>query len=177
MKRFFQRFFGRQNPELVPCYDFATKTLTRIPKAELSPGMMLVRIQGQAELVYADSSQLKMGNYQHDSLPDDLVAEITTLATDLADVYPQTPVEWEDGFRRDQNPAREVAGWLHLSAILKVMTGRFSFNPEERKECFRVLVACFTGTRDTVRDRSDPKLLSPAQVDQVIAYFYDGGYD
>jgi hypothetical protein len=176
MKRFFARLFGRQNPELVPYYDFATRKTVFIPKAELSPGVVLVQIQGHPGPVYADAAQLKQGQYQHPHFEGDERAAIQSLVVDLADVRPLSFEEWEDGFRRDQNPAREIAGWIHLAAILNVMSNRFDFPPAEKKECYRVLVACFTGARDTVRDRSDPKLLSDTQIDQTVKYFYEGGY-
>jgi len=174
---FLRRWFRKPRPDLVPYYDFATKTTARIPRAELRPGVVLIQIEGQDEAVYADSAELKMGVHQHAALGEELREAIRTLTADLADVYPQSFEQWEDGFRRDRTPEREIAGWLHLSAILQVLAKRYGFEPAEKKECFRVLVACFTGARDTVRDRSDPKLLSNVQVDQAIKYFYEGGYE
>lgn len=177
MKNFFARIFGRRNPELVPYYDFATRKTVLIPKAELSPGVVLVQIQGDPGPVYVDAAQLKQGQYQHSHFEGEVRAAIQSLTSDLADVRQISFEEWEDGFRRDQNPSREIAGWLHLAAVLKAMSNKHGFGPAEKKECFRVLVACFTGARDTVRDRSDPKLLSDLQVDQAAKYFYEGGYN
>ena len=98
------------------------------------------------------------------------------LATDLAEVRPLSFDEWEDGFRRDRNPDREIAGWLHLAAILKTMTDKFSLDFPKRKECYRVLVACYTGERATMRERSDTHLLSEEQIDLAIKYFFEVGY-
>jgi len=176
MRRFLARLFGRQNPELVPYHDFATDKTILIPKAELCPGVVLVQIQGRAGPVYAKADQLKQGHYQHSQFEGPERAAIQSLVTDLADVYALSYEEWEDGFRRDENPARQIAGWVHLAAILKVMSEKFIFSPSEKKECFKVLVACFTGARETVRERSDPKLLSDDQITQAAQYFYEGGY-
>lgn len=173
---FLRRLFLREKPELVRYYDAATKTVVRIPKAELRTGVVLVKAADDPEPMYADTSDLKLGSVQHSALPEELRADIEHLATELADVYPQSAADWEDGFRRDRDPARELAGWLHLSAILKVMTARHGYDLLHRKECFRVLVACFTGDRATVRERSDPKLLPAAEVEQAIKYFFEGGY-
>src|SRR5258706_15891283 len=136
MINFLSRFFRKAKPELVPYYDFATKTITRIPKTELSPGVVLVRIEGQADAVYAESAEFKFGQKQHAPLSTELRALIVTLAADLADVYPQSLEQWEDGFRRDRDAEREIAGWIQLSAILKIMAERFASGPSERKECF-----------------------------------------
>ena len=98
-------------------------------------------------------------------------AAIDSLVTDFADVYPLTYEEWEDGFRRDRTypPGKLLAGFTP-AAILKVMRERFRFSPAEKKECFRVLAACLTGARDTVRDRCDVKLLSHEQVSMAVKY-------
>src|SRR6185503_10838678 len=137
MKRFFARLFGRRDPELVAYHDFATRKTVLIPKAELSPGVVLVQIQGDPGPVYVDAAQLKQGNYQYSPFEGEERAAIQSLVTDLADVRPLSFEEWEDGFRRDQNPAREIAGWLHLAAILKVMSNKYGFCPAEKKECYR----------------------------------------
>jgi hypothetical protein len=126
--------------------------------------------------MYMDASDLKLRSVRLSVLGDELRAEIAQLAADLADVYPQTVEQWEDGFRCDRDPAREVAGWLHITAILKVMASRQGYDLPRRKECFRILVACLTGDRTTVSERSDPKLLPSSEVEQTIKYFYEGGY-
>jgi hypothetical protein len=174
---FLRRLFRKNRPELVRYYDAATKTVVRIPKAELRPGVVLVQVRGEAEPMYADASDLKLGStIHHSSLSEELRDAIARLAADLADVYPQSASEWEDGFRRDRDPEREVAGWLHLAAILSVMSNRYGYDEAQKRECFRILVACFTGDRETVRERSDPELLASSEVEQAIKYFYEGGY-
>lgn len=122
------------------------------------------------------ASDLKPGPHQHLPFEGDLRAAIESLSADLADVYPQSFEEWEDGFRRDDNPEQEIAGWLHLAGVLNAMNTNHSFAQPEKQECFRILIACFTGSRETVRERSSPKLLSKEQFDQAVAYFYEGGY-
>jgi hypothetical protein len=176
MRRFLARLFGKQRPELVPYHDFATGKTVMIPKAELSPGVVLIQIQGQKHPVYAKAAQLKQGPFQQPPFEGAERAAILSLVTSLADVYARTYEQWEDGFRRDLTPAREIAGWIHLAAILKVVSDQYSFSPDEKKECFRILVACFTGARETVRDRSDSKLLSQEQFNLTVKYFYEGGY-
>jgi hypothetical protein len=176
MRRFLSWLFRRPNPELVPYRNFATGKTVLIPKSELCPGVVLIQIKGEERPVYVDAAQLKQGHFQHPPFEGEVRAAIQSLVNELADVFARSYEEWEDGFRRDQTPEREIAGWVHLAAILRVMTERFAFSPAEKKECFRVLVACFTGARETVLDRSDPKLLSDAQINQAVQYFYEGGY-
>lgn len=176
MKAFFSRWFGRSKADLVPYHDFCTGNVSMIPKAELGPGAVLVQIQGQPHPVYADSAQLQQSGHQHPPFEGELKEAIQSLAIDLAEVRPLSYEEWEDGFRRDQNPDREIAGWLHLAAILKTMADRFALDLPKRQECYRVLVACYTGERTSVRERSDPRLLSEEQIDLAVKYFFEGGY-
>lgn len=176
MKKWLGRIFGRSDSELVPYYDFENQRRIRIPRSELSPGSVLIQIRGESEPVYADSAALKLGDYQHETLPPELMNAITGIAGELSDVRPMTEEEWVDGFRRDANPEREVAGWQHLSRILRIVSDRHGYGIEQRREGFRILVACFTGPRDTVRNRSDPNLLPDDQIDCLIRYFFEGGY-
>ncbi|MES2597105.1 MAG: hypothetical protein V4662_17295 [Verrucomicrobiota bacterium] len=173
---FLRKFFQRRKPELVRYYDASTKLAVLIPKAELRPGVILVRLQGESEPMYMDASELKQGPIQHSDLGDEFRMLVRQLAQDLAEVFPQSDEKWQEGFQRDRNPEEELAGWFHVAAILKLMTARHEYDLARKKECFRVLVACYTGSRNSVRDRSDPKLLSSSEVDETTRYFYEGGY-
>lgn len=173
---FLRRLFPGDKPDRVRYYDAATKSVVRIPKAELRPGVVLVKTDNDPEPMYMEAADLKLGAVQHPALDAELRSEIAGLAAELDDVYSQSAADWEDGFRRDHDPEREIAGWLHLAAILKAMTSRHGYDQAQRKECFRILLACSTGSRATVKERSDPKLLPATQVDQTIEYFYEGGY-
>jgi hypothetical protein len=161
----------------VPYYDIETETLCWIPKSELSRGVILVKMPSLDHPVYVEADKLKAGPVKHSELDPELRPWVEGIMHELADVRPLSYEEWEDGFRRDSNPAREIAGWHHLTAILKLLTERHSLTSNQRKECFRVLVACFTGGRDTVWERSGPVDLPPAVADEAIRYFFEGGYD
>ena len=176
MKNLFARFWRRPKPELVPYYDIESKVVSRIPKTELAPGSALIRIEGMGESVYVDTAKLRFSDYKHSHFEGAERTAIEGLVHDLADVIPMSYEQWEDGFRRDRTPGREIAGWVHLAAILNIMSSRFSFSPEKRKECYRVLVACFTGDRSTVLPRSEPKTLTHVEIQTAIGYFYEGGY-
>ncbi len=176
MREFLRRLFRKRNPDLVPYHDIAANQTVWIPKSELCPGVVMVQIEGHKEPVYLDSDQLKRGEYQHPPFDDGIREMLASLVANLSDVYPLSLNEWEDGFRRDRNSEREIAGWIHLAGILTVMTKSFNFDPAKRMECFKVLVACLTGARETVVDRTEQRLLSSEELSQAIHYFYEGGY-
>ena len=69
--------------------------------------------------VWIKAAQTKNGEYRHapfdDSLRDFVKNEIQQ---PLAEVHPKTIAEWEDGFRRDAEPEREIAIWCRLAERL-----------------------------------------------------------
>lgn len=178
IKKFLRFLVPKQKPqaEMVPFHDFETGTRRLIPKAELSPGVILVQIQGESAPVYAEAGQLKQGEYRYPPFVGEERAAIESLVFDLSEVYPLTYERWEDGFRRDQNPAREIASWLHTAAILAAITNEFGLDLLGKKSCFKVLVACATGPRDSVLVRCDIEHLSTQAVEKTIRYFFEGGY-
>jgi len=176
MKKLFQKLFGRKS-ETVPFYDVGAKQVIRIPKSELSPTSIFVDLQGHGR-VYIDASEAKLSDKKiHPPFEGDLASAIQALVVDLADVYPMSYEQWEDGFRTEPRPEREIAGWSHLSAILKVLTSRYSFDLPRRKACMSVLLACFNGPRESVMNRCDALILSDEHIAQAIKFWYEGGYD
>ena len=177
MKKLFARLFGNKAEEQVPFYDAKTKKTVLIPKSELSPTSILVRIDGFDSQVYIDASEAKLSDSRlHPPFEGEEKRAIESLVSELADVYPMTFTQWEDGFRCDARPQKEIVGWVHLASILKIMSHRFSFDQTQRRECFQLLVACFNGERSTARNRCKVQLLSDEQADLAIKFWYDGGY-
>lgn len=158
----------------VPFYDFQTRTTTMVTVEALRPGAVLVQIQGRPEPVYVDAAQLQQGPYRHPRFEGQARAAIQAIAAELADVHPLSFEEWEDGFRRDQDAKSEIATWSRVTTVLRAMTTRLGLDHAARQDCYRVLVACCTGPRETVRARSKPSVLSDDQVSTTIAYYFEG---
>ena len=161
---------------MVPFYDPKSKKVVQIPKAELSPSAIFVSLQGYGK-VYIDAQQAKVQDkFVQPPFEGEARAAIETLVHDLADVYPMSYRQWEDGFRCEPRPDKEIAGWIHLAGILSYMSKERGFDLGRRKECMGVLLACFNGPRDTVLARCRVRLLSSDEVSLVIRYWYEGGY-
>jgi hypothetical protein len=161
--------------DLVPYFDMKTGTTIQIPKAELSPNVVWVQIKGEPGPVYVNVNDITLNSKkQHESLPSEAMNAIRQFKRELADVCPKSFNQWEDGFLKDLNPDREIAGWMRVSIILREMTNRHDYKAAQRKECFRILMACFNGERRTVRERSDTQLLPEDQVEEAIKSFYEG---
>jgi hypothetical protein len=64
------------------------------------------------------------------------------LSAIFGDVYPQTPEEWEDAFRRDTNIDREIAFWRAIAQVYRHFNQDGTLDAEQRQETFHVIVAC-----------------------------------
>jgi hypothetical protein len=176
MKNLLSKWFGAK-PEIVPFYDSGAKRVVSIPKSELSECAIFVDLAGHGR-VYIDASQAKLSDkILHPPFEGDLRLAIELLVQDLADVYPMTYKQWEDGFRTEPRLEKEIAGWIHLSAILKAQSGKHSFDFAQRKACMGLLLACFNGPRETVRNRCDVRLFSNELVEKTIESWYEGSHE
>src|SRR5690349_532138 len=63
-----------------------------------------------------DLANVRPGPIRHADLPPDLLKRVKALEPVFADVYPITHEKWIEGFRRDADPAREIAIWEQIAA-------------------------------------------------------------
>src|SRR5438105_517510 len=109
----FRRTFGgrRPTPETVPFLDMESGRVVRIPAAELRPGTIQVRVQGIDELVWVLPDQVKQGEVKHPPFGEDIRAFIRQIQAAFVEHRQLSLEVWEDGFRRDAHPEREIALW------------------------------------------------------------------
>lgn len=112
-------FGGKQPPpqEMVPFLDVEVGMVVRIPVSELRPGVIQVRVHGSDEIVWASPEQLREGEVKHPEFDEGIRDYIRQIQAAFAEQRPPTFEEWEDGFRRDANPTREIAIWSHAADI------------------------------------------------------------
>ena len=159
---------------MVRVYDIETNTVTTIPAEELAPGMVQVQIQGQEGLFWVDASRLQRSQYRHPPFSEDMRDHLREIQNALNEVYPQTLEFWEDGFRRDTHPQREIANWLHMARTYRDFVQGRSLNLEQKREVFDVLVACSNGPRENVFQITSLSSLSRADAEEVVRAFYEG---
>lgn len=96
MKKLLAKLFGRSG-EAVPFYDVSGKRVVYIPKSELSSAAVFVDLQGHGR-VYIDASEAKLSEkLLQPAFEGHLKSAIQSLVEDLADVYPMSYKQWEDG--------------------------------------------------------------------------------
>lgn len=164
-------FASRKSAETVPFYDARNRRVVRIPAAELRPGATQVQLAGKQELVWVLPQDLQAGAVRHPPFDEDLRKYIRQIKADFAEHRPLTLDEWEQGFRRDANPEREIALWSHAADVYRAFASPAS-SLERREDVYRVIVACLTTSPDSVWRVLEPKVLTREEADSIVKRFY-----
>lgn len=168
----FRRLFGGQGPsEVVPFYDVPSRKVVRIPIRELRPGAVQARVQGIEELVWLLPDQLQQGPIRHPPFDEGIRDYIRQIHRAFAEHRSLSFEEWEEGFRRDANPEREIALWSHAGDVYQTFAANES-SPERRKDLYHVIVACLTASPDTVWHVIQLSVLERPEAEQVVNRFY-----
>jgi hypothetical protein len=167
------KLFGKRRPapDTVPFFDVESRRVVRIPASELRPGVVQARIQGIDEVVWVLPTQLRQGELQHPPFEEGIRAYIRQIQAAFAEHRPLSFEEWEDGFRRDADPAREIAIWSHAAEVYQAFAGQEP-SPARRKDMYRAIVACLTTSPETVWHVLRPEVLSRLEAEQVVNRFY-----
>jgi hypothetical protein len=106
-----RKLFGGRRPsqEMVPFLDVESGRVVRIPASELRIGAVQVQLQGTREVVWALPQQLRPGNIKHPEFDEGIREYIRQIQAAFAEQRPLSLEEWEEGFRRDAHPEREIA--------------------------------------------------------------------
>ena len=168
-----RKMFGRGGPsrETVPFFDMESGRVVRIPASELRPGVVQARGQGIDELVWVLPDQLQHGEVKHPPFGEDVREYIRQIQAAFAEHRPLSFEEWEEGFRRDAHPEREIALWSHAADVYRAFADQET-SPERRKDIYRVIVACLTASPDTVWHVLRPAVLSKPEAERVVTRFY-----
>jgi hypothetical protein len=157
----------------VQFFDVAIGRAVSIPACELRPGCIQIRLQGSTDVVWADPSQLKQGEIQQPPFNDAMRADIKKIQMAFAEHRNLTVEEWEDGFRRDTHPDREIAMWLNAADVYR----QFAWNEmraDRRDEIYGIIVACLTAAPDSVWHVIRHAALTKPEVEQIIQRYYGG---
>ncbi len=168
-----QKTFGGRQPsqEMVPFLDTAAGRVVRIPASELRPGVIQVRLQGTDQVVWALPEQLHQGEVMHPEFDEGIRDYIRQIQAAFVEHRPLSFEEWEEGFRRDANPEREIAIWSHAGDVYTAFAGNEPV-AARRKDVYRCIVTCMTTGPDAVWQVLRHEVLSRAETEQVVNRFF-----
>lgn len=156
--------------KIVTIHDMKTKVYTDIPAAELAPGMVEVQIEG-GRRAWVDASQIKMNNeFKHPPFEGKLRDDIIFIQKICSDFYGDSYKFWEDGFRKDQTPEKEIAIWMNIAKTFKKF-GKIK-SKITRKEVFRLLSTCCNSDPALLEMVFESTVLSEKAVRLISTYYY-----
>jgi hypothetical protein len=164
---------GRSKPssQMVPFLDPVNSKVIQIPVSELRPGAVQVRLVETGEIVWALAAQLQQGELRHPPFDEPTRDYIRKIQAVFAEHHALSFEEWEDGFRRDDKPEKEIALWTHAGDIYTQFTSNESA-PHRRREIFRTIMACMTTGPDSVWKVLRPQDLTREEAQQIVDRFY-----
>jgi hypothetical protein len=159
--------------ELVPFYDVPSGVVARIPPSELRPGCIQARVKGIDEIVWLLPAQLEQGEIRHPPFDEEIRSFIRSIQVAFAEQRDISFEEWEEGFRRDANPEREIAIFSYTADVYRLFT-EDEESAERRREVYHLLVACMTTSPDAVWHVVQLKSLSRSEAERIVHRFYGG---
>ena len=121
---------------------------------------------------WIDPSLLQKSPHQFAPFDEETRDYLREIKDAIDEVCPMSLEEWEDGFRRDQNPEQEIAIWLHIASTYKRLTEEVSADLDERQDIFKVLLSCANNPRDLVLTTAEVKKLSRPEAEAVVAAYF-----
>jgi hypothetical protein len=121
-----------------------------------------------AEIAIKD---LNLNTPVHGSLTDQQLKEIKRIHHAFAEVSSSSLEEFIDGFKRDQNPGREIAVWLAMADAYE----RFTLNKhveehDKKQEAYDVILLRSMMTEEEVMKKINFTYLSGDEVHEIFSY-------
>lgn len=152
--------------------DSQTGKIISIPASELAPGMVLARMdspEGDLGEVYVDASTVETAPLRHPPFDDNGREFLRRLAYHLAEVCPRTVEDWEDGFRRDTHPEKEMLVWANIvNSYLHFSAGRVR-ELTKKQDIFLLLVSYFTNGPEAALATTPLRALSRKRAAEIVA--------
>ena len=140
---FLKRLFG------VKCYDTKREIVYYLWKHELDGSFTRAKLMDSPHgIVWIKTASLQQGDYKHPPFDEKVRADLRTIQDNLRGVYDLSMEAWEDGFRRDGHPDREIAMWLFFSGKFKEVQDSMILDQAERRSLFRMMVAMMNNGKE-----------------------------
>lgn len=157
----------------VPFYDVPSRRVVRIPPAELRPGCVQSRVEGVEGIVWILCEQVHEGPIRHPPFDEEVRTYIRDIQAAFAEHRELSVDEWEEGFRRDGNPEREIAGFSYAADVYQLFT-KDDQDATRRADVYRLLIACMTTSPESVWHVVKLNALARPEAERIVRRFYGG---
>ena len=171
IKSFFAR---RPSPSgFVPFHDVPSRRVIHIPPGELRPGCVQARVEGVEEIVWILPEQLQEAPIRHPPFDEEMRSYIREIQSAFAEQRDVSVEEWEEGFRRDADPEREIAMFAYAAEVYRLFTDHEE-DAMKRADIYGLLIACMTTSPDSVWHVVKLNALTRPEAERIARRFYGG---
>jgi hypothetical protein len=156
---------------MVPFLDVENGRVVQIPVSELVPGSVQVRLRGHDGVVWALPSQLQPGPIKHPEFDENTRECIRQIQSAFAEHRPISFEEWEEGFRRDTTPEREIALWSHAADVYTAFAGSEP-SADRRRDVYLCVTTCLIAGPYDVWHVLRPQVLTRLDAQKIVDRFY-----
>jgi hypothetical protein len=157
----------------VPFLHLESGRIEHVPLSDLPPGAVRAQVDGIDGVVWLRPELLKQGEIRHPPFSEEIRDYLRRIQGAFAEHRPLTLADWEDGFRRDANPEREIALWLHAGDVYTDFA-RGEPSAERRRDLYRCVVTCLTTGPDAALEVFRPETLTRVEAERVVRRFFGG---
>lgn len=91
----------------------------------------------------------------------------------LDPVHDLSADQWEDQFRRDDDPDKEILMWIRVGLVFTEVVEMFGLKKEPQRELFKILSTCTAREReDSIRSLKGTAVLAKDQAMTAIRKYY-----
>jgi hypothetical protein len=120
------------------------------------------------QFVLLNPASVRLSEYRHPPFGEAYRPFFERMSRVFADVSPDTPEKWEDYFRRDRNPEREMACWTEMANHYEYFTSGRNMTLDRKKEVHEVLLRCLSNGGKAVLRYMKPRYLSRREVKDIV---------
>ena len=126
--------------------------------------------QTQSNEQWINTTDVKPQPNRVSRLNHDQLERVKKLKGELDEVVPWSLEKWVDGFERDRNPEQEILVWESIATAYRKYVSTHTLSPQAKHDVINVfLLRSQTESESQIIQRAGSKVLTPAQVKEVIA--------
>ncbi len=155
-------------------YDPLTKKIIEIPTAELAPGYIRSKEEGIDGEVFIATDTFQLGSqYRHLPFDTALKKLMRQFSQTFREVFPRTPKQWEEGFRKDMHPDREIECWAKIGDAFNFFTRDVS-SLQEKRDILGIILSFFNNGPDAALECVECEALARARAIEILDHLQRG---
>jgi hypothetical protein len=120
---------------------------------------------------WIDPNKLQPGPIRHASLTDEQLQRVRRVQKIFSEVAPSPIEKWEEDFKRDLSPERELSIWEGMATVYATFTASKTLSLDAKKEVFQVVLVRSGASEDEALKHLELKVLTEKDAREIMALF------